>query len=244
MRDFLVTALQTTARVLEAEDGDRAVEFLEQCAGRGIDLLLLDYLLPKRSGLEILRLAKERWSWIPVVIITGAGSEELAIEALRAGARDYLKKPVDLKELTQTIRFLATLDRRSGATRRHVVVDHPADPSRPYSPLHPAMYRAVAFVGEHFTEAMSLEEVASMAALSKFHFCRVFRRETGLSFRDYLRDLRIARAKALLANPKLTVTEIAYTVGFNDLSHFHRVFSKVVGASPTNYRKSLQPPLA
>lgn len=87
---------------------------------------------------------------------------------------------------------------------------------------------------------MPLAVVAREAALSRFHFCRLFRRETGIAFHDYVHELRVRYAKALLADRQLTVTEVAYRVGFNDLSHFDRTFRRLVGASPTEYRASLR----
>ncbi len=240
VRHFLVEALAASATVLEAEDGSQAVEVLEEYSGQGLDLLLVDYFLPRRSGLEILRLTKERWPWIPTVIITGASSEDLAIEALRAGARDYLKKPLAIHKLTHAVDALISVktparqDDRRGLGRGH-------QPLGPSQPLHPAVHRAMAFIEQHFCEPITLADVARSASLSKFHFCRVFRHETRLSFREYLRGLRIARAKTLLSDTRLTVTEVAFAVGFNDLSHFDRVFTWVVGVTPSDYRKSPGP---
>ncbi len=239
VRHFLVDVLQAGATVLEAESGRQAVDLLDEHRGRGLDLLLVDYLLPERSGLEILRLTRERWPWIPTVIMTGVGSEDLAIEALRAGARDYLRKPIGLEELTQAVDALTTFEASAGPGARPLPGrrwgnQQPA----PSHPLPPALHRAIAFVQQHFFEPITLADVARSALLSKFHFCRVFHHETGLSFRDYLQGLRIARAKSLLADTRLTVTEIAFAIGFNDLSYFDNVFAKIVGVTPTEYRKS------
>lgn len=239
VRHFLVDALEEGATVLEVENGPQAVELLQQHCGRGLDLLLVDYLLPGRSGLEILRLTKERWPWIATVIMTGVGSEDLAIEALRAGARDYLRKPIALEELTQAVDALTTMEAPAGEGPRPLLGRRWGNQlAAPSHALHPGVYRAIAFVKQHFCEPITLADVAQSASLSKFHFCRVFRHEMQRSFRDHLRGLRIARAQTLLGDTRLTVTEIAFAVGFNDLSNFDRVFAKIVGVTPSDYRKS------
>lgn len=74
---------------------------------------------------------------------------------------------------------------------------------------------------------------------STFYFCKIFRKVTGLNFTDYLSRLRIEKAKNLLLNPNLRISEIAYEVGFQSLTHFNRVFKKIVGQSPTSYRSQL-----
>jgi AraC-like DNA-binding protein len=106
--------------------------------------------------------------------------------------------------------------------------------------LHPNVRRALAFMREHLADPITLLDVAREAGLSRFHFCRLFHHETGAPFRAYLHDLRISRAKALLADPYLTITEVAQAVGFNDLSHFDRTFRRVVGQSPTEYRATIR----
>jgi AraC-like DNA-binding protein len=66
----------------------------------------------------------------------------------------------------------------------------------------------------------------------------MFKKATGLTFTDYLSRVRVEKAKALLLNPHLRISEIAYDVGFQSLTHFNRMFRKIVGESPTAYRES------
>jgi len=74
---------------------------------------------------------------------------------------------------------------------------------------------------------------------STFYFCKLFKKATGLNFTEYLSQLRIEKAKNLLLNPNLRVSEIAYETGFQSLTHFNRVFKRIAGQSPTTYRKRL-----
>jgi YesN/AraC family two-component response regulator len=231
VRLSLKATLKATARVVEADDGERALQILDEPVRRGVDLVLLDHLLPRRSWLEILRAAKRRWPWIPVVILTGLGSEDLAVQALRAGASDYLRKPIQPDALVRTVTTLTRAGTAEGAAPAA------AGPSRATLPI---VRRALAYMREHFAEALTLADVAREARLSRFHFCRLFHRQIGVPFHEHLHELRVGRAKTLLADPHVSVTEVAYAVGFNDLSHFDRTFRRMVGRSPTGYRASLR----
>ena len=226
-------ALDTVAQVVEASNGDRALKILKE---RAIDIVLVDNLIQKPSGLDVLRLTRQQWPQIPLVIVTGCGSEQLAIEALRAGVKDYLKKPIDIGELRRVV----LTHTRASCPPTDIKANCPKSPFCETSGIsHSGICRALEFVKAHFTEAMTLSQIAAEAGLSKFHFCRLFRRHAGVPFREYVRGLRIDEAKVLLADRRLTVTEVAYATGFNDLSHFDNVFHNMAGLSPTAYRKAI-----
>jgi YesN/AraC family two-component response regulator len=106
----------------------------------------------------------------------------------------------------------------------------------------PIIAQAKQFIQEHQGEEISLTAVAQAVNTSTFYFCKMFKKATGLHFTQYLSRVRIEKAKNLLLNPNLRVSEIAYEVGFQSLTHFNRVFKKVVGQSPTLYRKQLPKP--
>jgi AraC-like DNA-binding protein/ligand-binding sensor protein len=103
----------------------------------------------------------------------------------------------------------------------------------------PTITRAKKYIHEHQTNDLSLGEVARSVNTSTFYFCKMFKKATGLNFTDYLSRVRIEKAKNLLINPNLRVSEIAYEVGFQSLTHFNRVFRKMVGQAPTEYRAHL-----
>ncbi|HWW00162.1 MAG TPA: helix-turn-helix domain-containing protein [Candidatus Acidoferrum sp.] len=103
----------------------------------------------------------------------------------------------------------------------------------------PMITKAKAYIEEHQTEELSLGQVARAVATSTFYFCKMFRKMTGINFTDYLARVRIEKSKNLLLNPNLRVSEIAYEVGFQSLTHFNRVFKKLLGQSPTDYRAHL-----
>lgn len=103
----------------------------------------------------------------------------------------------------------------------------------------PVITRAKEYIQEHQTENLRLGHVAKACNTSTFYFCKMFKKVTGINFTDYLSRVRIEKSKNLLLNPNLRVSEIAFEVGFQSLTHFNRVFKKILGQSPTEYRVQL-----
>jgi len=103
----------------------------------------------------------------------------------------------------------------------------------------PVITRAKEYIHEHQTEELCLSQVAKAVNTSTFYFCKMFKKVTGINFTDYLSRVRIEKSKNLLLNPNLRVSEIAFEVGFQSLTHFNRVFKKILGQSPTEYRAQL-----
>jgi AraC-like DNA-binding protein/ligand-binding sensor protein len=101
----------------------------------------------------------------------------------------------------------------------------------------PLVRRARAYILANQADPIDLAKVAHAMHVSTFYFCKIFKKATGLTFTQYLSRVRVEKAKKLLLNPHLRISEIAYNVGFQSLTHFNRVFRQVVGQSPTEYRE-------
>ncbi len=106
----------------------------------------------------------------------------------------------------------------------------------------PAVTRARAYLNEHLTDDLSLQQVARAAGMSAFYFCKVFKAGTGLTFTNYLARTRVEKTKQILSNPHARVSEAAFEAGFQSLSQFNRVFRRIEGQSPTSYRDHLHSP--
>jgi AraC-like DNA-binding protein/ligand-binding sensor protein len=102
----------------------------------------------------------------------------------------------------------------------------------------PFIRRARAYIQANQADPIDLAKVSHAMHVSTFYFCKMFKKATGLTFTEYLSRVRVEKAKNLLLNPHLRVSEIAYDVGFQSLTHFNRVFRQVVGQSPSEYRES------
>lgn len=101
------------------------------------------------------------------------------------------------------------------------------------------MYKAREWIDTHFTEDISLDEVAAYVQLSPYYFSKLFKERMDGTFIDYLTQKRIERAKSLLTKTKLSLKEICFNVGYRDPNYFSRVFKKITGKTPSTYRKQL-----
>ena len=98
------------------------------------------------------------------------------------------------------------------------------------------IWTARKFIDEHSSEHLSLTKVASVAGINPTHLSEKFKQVTGFKFVHYIACMRFERARRLLTGPNLSVSEIAFAAGFQSLSQFNRVFKKLSGKSPSEYR--------
>jgi YesN/AraC family two-component response regulator len=233
--DAVRIALSPPHEVYTAQSGMEALGIAQE---RALDLVLLDYLLPDVSGLKVLRALKQAYPSLLVILMTGFGSEEVAVEAFRGGVRDYLKKPVGLSDLRARVEnLLAARQKTTSSEFDGPWRIQPSLVSSESVPDDPSIRRAIALIEARLHTKLRLDQVAREAGMSKFCFCRHFKNVTGLTFREFLARRRIARAVHLLRDQTRRVGEVYLDVGFKNLSHFSRVFHKLIGRSPSRFRQ-------
>lgn len=145
----------------------------------------------------------------------------------------YLQSPVlGPREYGAVVRMLSVFSQHLAMVSNQVVV-------RQEHPEPAIVVKAKSYINERQGEDLSLSQVAGAVNTSTFYFCKVFKKATGLNFTDYVSRVRIEKAKNLALNPNLRISEIAFEVGFQSLTHFNRVFKRITGLSPTQYRAQL-----
>ncbi len=144
----------------------------------------------------------------------------------------FATRVIPPKQHESVVKLLTIFAQHLAMLSNQVVVQH--DNAEP-----PVITRAKEYIHEHQTENLRLGHVAKAVNTSTFYFCKMFKKVTGINFTDYLSRVRIEKSKNLLLNPNLRVSEIAFEVGFQSLTHFNRVFKKILGQSPTEYRAQL-----
>jgi AraC-like DNA-binding protein len=163
-----------------------------------------------------------------------AKAEELGVDIDTAEAKEaYFATPVASQKKLDSLSSLLSIfaDHLSMKSNQIAVQTSNAEP--------PVITKAKQFIREHHAEDLSLGQVAAAVHTSIFYFCKLFRKVTGTTFTEFVSRTRVERAKNLLLNPNLRISEIAYEIGFQSLTHFNRVFKKLVGESPTDYRTRL-----
>jgi AraC-like DNA-binding protein len=206
-------------------------------AQQRIDLICFDFDYPDRAGLRLLRDAKARYASKPVIMFTVQHSEALAIWAFRNKVWDYLVKPVPQSEMQRCMSTLLRVlsEQRSQTPRTAAVHGQKIPEEIAYTPkLQEAVLApAIFYVEKHFHAKIRSEDVAKLCGLSPFRFSRAFKESFGMTFRDYLVAYRLRQACRLLENPAVSVTDVAFAVGFNDASYFTRMFKQRTGVAPS-----------
>lgn len=210
-------------------------------------LILIDCGFYESIGLSLLHEIKSARPDIMVILITDAGSEETAVTAFRLGVRDYFKKPVDPFDLKETIEKLQKIRMTAGEKRFPPITpetprpDNAPERSFPAARNIPAnLLRVITYIEKHLAESLTNEQLSSEAGVSRFHFCRVFKKAVGMSPMSFLTLMRIEKAKLLLRK-SIPISTVAFKAGFNDLSNFNRQFRKITGLTPKAYQKSCGP---
>jgi YesN/AraC family two-component response regulator len=198
--------------------------------------------LSDMSGIDVMKEIKDIEPSILVLIATADGDEEVAVEAFRSGARDYLKKPFSISELSTKIDSYLALRHADKQRRKDILpgFEVSVEPGMPCSAvtlgLHHKIQQAVRFINDNYRNDIRLSAAAREAGMSPSHFSRTFKKVMSLSYQDYLNTRRITKAKNLLRTSAQSVTEIAASLGFADPTGFGRIFKKLTGLTPSAFR--------
>ena len=209
--------------------------------GRAIGLAIIDNGDNAEAGLRLLKEIKQSRSDVPVIFVTGASSEDVVMRAFKLGARDYFRKPFDPIVLEETVAKILRFKRVQSGKPMLPGEEKNEIPELIHLPdkLPERLLRAISYIEENLSSPLCLDTIAQQACLSKYHFCRLFKRHVGVSPKQFCAYRRIERAQRLLAVPSQTVSSAAYKSGFNDTSDFIRQFKKLTGVTPGAYRQSL-----
>jgi AraC family transcriptional regulator len=191
-------------------------------------------------GCDILKAVKTSHPSTPVIFITSQSSENSVMQAYRAGARHYFKSPPNMLELKSAIEGLLKLKEASREIRSPFYFSGEFGDSldETTSTLPPNILRSVCRILDNFNKKLTLEELAGVAGMSKFHFCRAFNRHCGMSPMKFVSHIRIQRSLDLLKRNEMSISMIADAVGYKDPGNFIRHFKRLIGSTPSAYRNN------
>lgn len=201
--------------------------------------LCFDFDYPDQIRLRMMQAIKRENMSLPILMLTLAHSEALAVWAFRVQVWNYLVKPVPMREYSDNLRALAQIAGSERRLSRPVVRPEPGVPqevtSQPADAATAALAPAINFIEQHFHEHVSAAEVANLCGMSRFRFSRAFHAALGVTFQEHLLRCRIMEACRLLQRPNVSVTEVGFAVGFNDASYFARIFRRYTSLLPSEY---------
>lgn len=185
------------------------------------DFILLDIRMPGKDGLTLIRDVHHALPKTLFALISGYADFSYAKQSIDLGVISYLLKPVDEKELEKTLK--KAYDLLSSAAQSTIAT---AEDSVKY------------YIDTHYAEKISLSEMMSALSLSSSTIYRKIMQETGESFQQYLTRRRIDAAREMLHAPYGSIGDIAKKCGYDDPMYFTRVFKKIIGCTPSEYRES------
>ena len=174
-----------------------------------------------------------------ILFLTGFDKFDYARQAISVRAMDYLLKPYNERELVFAVEDAI----------RQVSVQLPARPAQPPAPAEPlrreededmrtAIIRAEIsrFIDAHYGEDISMQDAAAALRYSDAYFCKLFKQCFKVNFSAYLNEYRVNKARQLILDPRLSLKDIGAAVGYSDANYFTRVFKRLTGQTPSEYR--------
>ena len=236
-RHYLQEELRRHFVVFEASDGEEGEAVALQ---QKPDIIITDLMMPKMDGIELCKRIKHNIdvSHIPIILLTASASVENEERGYKEGADAYMTKPFKWEILTARIHNLLAQRRQqqnefkqnAEAEAKDVTIS-PADED--------FLNKALRFVEKNMDNSeYSVDELSDDMAMSRATLFRKMRSVIGMSPTDFIRNTRLKRAAQLITEGRLSVTEIAYSVGYSSPGHFTKSFKKEFGVLPTQYHKT------
>ncbi len=236
---YIGALLAADYQVLKVQNGKAGVEAAFRLVP---DIVVSDVMMPEMDGFDLCRILKsdERTSHIPIVLLTAKADHASKIEGLTRGADVYLPKPFDPGELLLRLKKLIELRRhlqeRYAGSAGVLKTDKP-DASDPEAQFLQKVVRIVeAYIGD---ENFDMPQLCKALNMSRTNLFRKLKALTGKSATDFIRQLRLEKAKALLETTDMNVTEVSYAVGFGSPNYFSRVFQEAFGVAPGRVKKGI-----
>ncbi len=232
---YLYAILKNEYRIEIAENGKAGLEKSLQLIP---DIILSDVMMPEMDGITMLGKIKNdfRTSHIPVVMLTAKADIDSRLIGLERGADAYLAKPFNENELHIQLKNL--IEQRKKLHERYASLSQFPETHDLAIKTEDAFMIKVRQILENnlSNEDFSIDHLCRELAVSHAQLYRKFKSISNHTIADYFKLLRLHKAKQLLLKPDLNISEIAYEVGFKNLSYFSREFAQQFGKSPTEMR--------
>nr|WP_319512263.1 hybrid sensor histidine kinase/response regulator transcription factor [uncultured Draconibacterium sp.] len=234
LRDYLAGFLSMEYKIYTASDGQ---EGLERCKEKNPDLVISDVMMDNMDGLQFCKALKSdsEISHIPVILMTALASVENKLEGYKTGADDYITKPFEPELLR--IRVKAILENRSKIKADFGQNEKVSSKELTISKIDEQfMNKVIDLINENLDNAnFDIDSFSKSLNVSSSQLYRKIKGIAGVSPNEFIRTYRLREAAKMINETTLTMSEIAYKVGFNDSRYFSKCFKKQFGVVPTKY---------
>lgn len=236
---YIKTELSDWYRFEHARNGKEGLKML--LTGK-YDLVISDVMMPEMDGVTMLKKIKgnSNVSDIPVILLTSKSEVENRLEGLRKGADAFLAKPFNMEELHILIDNLVDNVRRirgkySGAQGQKAKIEQ----IQVKGNNDALMERVMKYMNEHLADPdLNVEKLTEDVGISRAQLHRKLKEIAGVSAGEFIRNLRLEQAARLIEEGQINITQVAYSVGFCNQTHFSTVFKKHYGMSPSEYAET------
>lgn len=222
---------------INTSDGIRAIDKAFELIP---DIIICDVNLPEKDGFEICQILKKdiRTSHIPLIILTAYDSKESYIKGLDSGADLFLTKPFSFSILYRSLKNL--LYNRDKLRKHYIKNIYKKEQNQKVDLLEQDFLDLMnKYIYENLDDSsFSVEQLASKLNISRVQLYRKIKAILNVSISDYILNIRLEKAKVLLLESKLTISEIAYSVGFSSPSYFSSTYKNKFGKTPKSYKKN------
>lgn len=237
LRYYLKTYFASHYSISEARDGEMGLTM----AIEGVpDLIISDLMMPKMDGINLCSTVKvnEKTSHIPIILLTAKADIESKLQGLNTGADDYIAKPFDARELEVRVRNL--IENRKKLHHKFSQQFYLSASELKVESIEDRFLKKVRdTIEQHMADTtFSVEVLAAEVAMSSVQVYRKLKALTGYTPNELIRNFRLERAASLLSQHAGNVSDVAYQVGFNNLSYFAKVFKDKYGVTPSEYASS------
>jgi signal transduction histidine kinase/DNA-binding response OmpR family regulator/streptogramin lyase len=235
LRDYLKNELENEYKVLVANNGksgiDLANEFLP-------DIILTDVMMPEMDGFDFCKNIKRdlRTSHIPVLMLTAKTEIEDRIEGIEVGADAYMVKPFDMRLLRLRLSQLIT-SRQLIFNKYFSLISEVPEGIKTLSLDKEFIEKVLNYIKENISNPdLNVESLATQLKLSRSQFYRKIKVLTNQTANEFLRNVRLQKAKQILEKDNVSISEVCYITGFSSPSYFAKCFKSYFGIKPTDVK--------
>ena len=245
LADIVMRRFEHEVTVEMAENGRKAADTAVLWEA---DLILMDIEMPGINGIEAAQQIRQADKDCCIIFLTAFDEFSYAKKAITVRALDYLLKPYDEEELMLVVEEAMHIagehrqDEGDGDENENEI-PAPPDTEEPEDGGHARLSKVTSLISQYIHENymfdISMQDAARAMNYSEAYFCKLFKQCFDQNFTSYLTQYRIKEAKKMLSQPTVNVKEIGRAVGYGDSNYFAKVFKRITGQSPTEYRLSI-----
>ena len=220
----------------EAKSGTEAIAlFLEHKP----QVAILDIEMPGSTGLQAARRIRQSGIRCMILFLSAYDKFSYAREAITLRAIDYLLKPYEAQELILSVEEALNLYARTSGIpeQQRTAVQEPIEEGDPAAQRMSQVRENIErYIRKHYTTELSMQDVAKAMNYSEAYFCKLFKQCFKVNFSAWLNQFRVEKAKEMLQSTRMSIREISLACGYTDANYFARVFKRITGKTPSEYR--------